>query len=377
MMSARHASYVKTLAGLPRNYRGGTVFVLTFLLTALFIAVVGVYLERARSLVVLDVTAELVTQSVTRADLASVPLANARQTLGRSCIPEENAEPVNAVLRPENGATLQYRWTPDRIAVTVAAPEGRQGTQLRYFDEHDEYRECILVDRLNSFVIELYAPDELDASEELEASDERALARAWPLPIAGPAEVGAEFGVINIPKAGEPRDFNLLMNGTLQVVGKATMPSARNALVPALSEALAIPAGSRLTSLTDPDAPPDAAGAPWYGLAIVAPNGFRVSATTEASQLYIYRPGIDRDQRELIEVGLFAQFLNDPSLAIIALGLAAFVAIAQVISGWVGVWRVPESPECRDQKSATSREPADRAGAEASKDAESAPGNTV
>jgi hypothetical protein len=218
---------------------------------------------------------------------------------------------------------------------SAVAPDKYKRTLLMYADRAGEYQECTLADRYNAFVV------------EFDGSNEEALATAWPLPIAGPAEVGAELRVPNVPKASGQRDFNLLIEGDLQIFGKAIMPSFQDALFPALSNPLVIPAASRVASSGNVTAAEDA-GAAWYGVAFIAKNGFRISATTETSELHIFRPGIEKGQREYFAIGLFTQILNDPSLAFISFCFVVIVAVAQVMSGWVGVWQRRERPNGPD-----------------------------
>ncbi|MCF3936400.1 hypothetical protein L1787_23690 [Acuticoccus sp. M5D2P5] len=271
-----------------------------------------------KALVVLDVTAHLVKQAVVRNGAAAIPLNAARMRGNGACgEAARDGDRITGVLDVPTGSILVYRWRSDRISVTVepkpaAGPTGEaSGTgevRLIWFDAERNEHTCVLPAR---------------SAFEMERSS---LSVAQPLPIAGPTEVGLEIGVPIAQSADGAPQASLLLRGEVSVFGRATLSSS--AIFPITGEPIMIPSGSRITSTVDGSLE---GGAPWYGVVFVEDDGFRISATTDTSDLYIFRPGQSERQYEHLEIGLFRWLFSDPSLAWISTGLLIMVLTIQTV----------------------------------------------
>ncbi len=283
-------------------------------------------------LIVAELRSEYVIQQVRRPVLGRIPLAVATRVVGGVCEDEDEnkdseksrlPEVQGAVLLPAEKAIVRYRIRDGAVSVEVEEPPPdsagkRSPTLLRMTDPLGEETDCVLEGSRHVFRIE--NPRDLL------------------LPIAGPAEIGIEFGAPVASGTAGRRVPNLLLEGRLQIYAKSRWSRA---LYPVITDELIVPAGSRLASSRDVTGP--APGDPWYGVAIPEEEeeggrAFRISATTESSRLHFFRPG-RTGESETFSLGLFTRILGDPSIAILSFLFVTFFAVSQVVASAIGLWR--------------------------------------
>lgn len=302
--------------------RYGSVILFVVLSLGISLAVVAVVWRMSPNtpLIVAELTSEYVVQTVRRPVLARVPLRSADQIAGEGCSTAAGGKPPDAsdgTLHPPEGAIVRYRIRGGRLSVEVeeravsdgAASAGR--ALVRFRTAAGEEIDCELKDPRNVFV--------MPASSDML------------LPIAGPAEIGIEFGAPIASGAQGQRVANLLLEGRLQIFAKSRWSRA---LYPVLSSELIVPAGSRLASSTDVTGPEP--GDPWYGVAIPNDSAFRISATIETQELRFYRPGRE-GEHEYFSLTLFTRILTDPGIAALSFLVVTLFAVSQLVATIMGL----------------------------------------
>ncbi|GAB7080503.1 hypothetical protein [Megalodesulfovibrio paquesii] len=258
--------------------------------------------------VVIDATSEMLTYRVRRPGIAAFPLVDARlrgefATCAWPTMPLP-AETVTGSVEPAAGSVVRYRFTPDRIAIDVDGGNRTAGT----------------ITLVNGTSYQL--PSRIAA---VLATQGKALR---PLPVAGPAEIGREFGSGTSAGglAGKGSDF--MYGGSIKVYGFALFPPFSGALYSSGAD-FALPAGGRLTSGDDFNPlSPQSTAAPWFGIAEPVEKGFRISATTVSSDVRMYRPGATGEV-ETFALSLLTRIFYDPSLAVVTLFLSTFAFLIQ------------------------------------------------
>ena len=148
------------------------------------------------------------------------------------------------------------------------------------------------------------------------------------LPIAGPAEIGAELGPVSMGEDGPLPLSGLLREGKVRIFGRAGFWSAPALHTVADSEMI-LPAGARLSS-GNIDSVPDGLP-PWYGLITFSGDYLTVSASTVSAELLLFGPGATGDA-ERLGLRMITRLLNDPGLALLLVGLASFAFVFQTLA---------------------------------------------
>jgi hypothetical protein len=285
-------------------------------------------------MIVIELRSDILVQRVARPELSAVPMTGAQLAADLACPAFVPA--FSGVLKPAEGALVTYQWQPDFLVLEVrppriTRPDGSEGFAETVFADRDE-AECRPALEIVRLRIPSPNPNDPAAS----------------LPIAGPTQAGSEFGVPLAPVAGDSRVFELLHEGEVEVFGR----SVDGGVVFPTGATYTIPAGSRLTSARSIEAGTSPSGASWYGIASYRPDGLHVSATTETTELRLYRPDPD-GQEQVFGIGLFAGLIGDPGLGLTTFMVAVFLTITGLVTGWLGL--APRSaapgstPSCRPQ----------------------------
>ncbi len=265
---------------------------------------------------VISAEVETIKYIVARPDIAEIPLANVRiKGLSESCQFESKTvgESVVGILKPPKYALVFYRWSAKGIVVQVQ-------------------RKADVAIRL-----------ELPNGQICEASDtvsvvipnpSRTRSQVLYFPIAGPASAGVEMHVPLMPLPNRTRPSGMLYEAEIRIFGRTIF----GALYPAQVRPVVLPAGGRLSSIGQDFYSKDGTEASgWYGIAIVGERAFNISTTTEATNLKFFRPSGSNNLP--IDLNLFTGLLNDPSIAILSLGMLSFAILMQAVAGWVGIWK--------------------------------------
>lgn len=267
---------------------------------------------------------EMVRYRVVNPVLAAVPVVGASTRSVVDCNGGQVGDTWSGLLRPAAGSIVQYRWSPDRVAIEIARPK-------------EPVASLTLEAALKEPVASLTLVDETECNFQDPTAQvtismpERGLAH--PLPLAGPAESGSESSAAT---AGSATAYNQIRSGEVKVFGRTVF---HGELYPVNSAIYPIPAGSRLASGPDfKSGQSERSGAAWYGRVRADQDGFDLSVTTDANHLLLYRWGLD-DQTETFSFGLFTRIFNDPSLGLLALGFATFFLLTGAVTGWVALWK--------------------------------------
>jgi hypothetical protein len=324
----------------PRRKSATTAVLITAALTTLVVGLVSLA-NSQKPLIVMQLDTELLVQRVARPELSSLPVVGARLADAGTCDGILAAGRFTGVIRPPEGALLSYHWEPDRLLIGIEAPPSADGpgaaeTVLSTRSE----QQCRLSLARLQFEI---APIPTSSNP------------SWQLPIAGPAVAGSEFGAPLAPSGGGTRVYDLLRGGTISVYGKSI---DRNMLFPIGNSVFEVPAGSRVASGHTLPVGKDEkgeAGPSWYGVALYDPDdGLKVSATTEAGSLLLFRPS-PGSQPETFGIGLLASVLGDPATGMYAFAIGTFLAIASIVMSLMGFWRDPPSREPTPQRQGRGR----------------------
>jgi hypothetical protein len=287
---------------------------LSGILTALVILFL-VVVPRPNPYVVIEAEADMMIYKVRRPELAAVPLVAA--TLREPQLQRE--ELLTALLKPSADSIVRYRWSPGEVAIEVVGASS--AGELEYADE----RVVLLPARIRV----------------VQRAEDCSGAAARPLPIAGPAEIGAEYGVVTTPRLGERRVYGLMHSGTLQIFGRAAMATGDNVLYPVAQ--FPLPSAGRLTGSADLSTHATAELAPWYGVADFCGTSLRISATTDTTELRLQRVGA-AGESVTFGIGLVTVLLKDPSFTGLTLVTLAFIVIIPAVTGWLALRRARTAP---------------------------------
>ena len=264
---------------------------------------------------VINAETEILLYRVSRPNIAAFSIVNAEihpltddcvQTLGLKA-----NDRITALVQPNEGALVQYRWSPRSISVVIKGPNNKQGGSLTLFDE----RGCKLSARTR-------------IKFQIENIDNPS---STPLPIAGPAEIGMEQGANYAPKPGSSRVFNMMHSGSIQVFGRGIFSDV---LYSGQFESIQLPLGGRLTSGNSLIANPGSNKIPpWYGVAEIRDRGFHVSATTESRNIRLFRAG-SHSESETVAISFMAMVVNDPTISLVTLMGIVFLSIVQLCVNW-------------------------------------------
>lgn len=253
-------------------------------------------LPKRKPYVSINAQSEYVAFRVTREKTAGIALIDALprgNVIECSRAEQQHNKRLTGRLEPASGAVVSYRFNEGHIAITVL--EGPSGSGVMVFNEGDS---CPLGGR-STFIID-------DLSGGLN-----------PLPIAGPGEIGREYGEPPIPSGKKKHPADHMSSGTLLIYGRSRLIPYVDALYPVSYASFPLPAGGRLSSgdSLDPQSVQNNAD-PWYGITEIRNDGFKISATTTTSSLMLYRPGAAREA-EHFALDAFVGPLSDPSVILL------------------------------------------------------------
>jgi hypothetical protein len=273
---------------------------------------------------VIDLLAETMRYRVQRPDLSGVPLIRAQWDQGPELCPNLGASNVyDGVVVPSVDTLVRYLWQPKQVAIQIL--RSAQMTPDAPIAELTSSggNNCLIVADVASFRI---------IAENLR-----------PLPILGPAEVGAEMSAAQAPTPAAPAIYNLSYGGTLQIYGRTmSWPGTRGSLFKGEDTSYAIPAGSRLSSTQDLAGPAAYNAEPWYGMArFTKKDGFKIVATMENNDLVLYRPG---GQAETFAISIIGRIINDPVLAWLFFCGAILAASISIATSFLGFWPDANEP---------------------------------
>lgn len=268
---------------------------------------------------------QIVEQRVVLPQTMRIPLYSSKpRRLEGACDPLlDTLGRFSGLLEPGRRAIVTYRIIGSRVAISVRAQEGAETNPRLINDAGD----CEIGDA---------------ASFLIDTADKESV-NAMPLPIAGPTAVGQDSrGDNNLS-----HDPWMLVSGEVRVFGRTLFGRQGGALYPG-GDAIPLVAGSRVTSLKKWRSPAVDAETAWFGYATSAEGVFEVSATTEARDLEIFRPGGRRDNERLSPAN-HANLLNDPSVAFLSLAFALLTVLVQSVATVLALHsRVPSQPKEAD-----------------------------
>ncbi len=279
-----------------------SLFGCTLALTIAFVLLV-ISIPARQPYIVIDAISEMLAYRVCRPGITGVPLfaASMRGDL-TNCPLASMSQPNNAItgrLEPYVGTIVTYRYAQGAIAIEINGGSKSAGS-LTF---------------ANGNICSL--PSRVSVTMDTQGRVLR------PLPIAGPAEIGREFGSASTMRAQDKQSNDFMYGGSVKVYGYAMLWPFKGALYSSGAD-FSLPAGGRVTSNDDFNPLTEqSTAAPWFGIAELDEKGFRISATTVSSDLRMYRPGATGEV-ETFALGLLTRIFFDPSMAIISIFLCAF-----------------------------------------------------
>jgi hypothetical protein len=321
------AKWLATEAARYLSTKGATnLIIIALILTSIaFIALRQ--LSRSELYASVDAVSELVRFRAVRPLIATIPLTDATLIAsGEGCVglAGDPSPRVTGLLQPSEGAIVSYRAGAGRIAIQIVGGRlvSENGARIAATFQSSGRADCDLVEPVT---VRINNADEL----------------VRPLPIAGPADIGQEFGVPAMPTGTASRIYDIMWEGRVRVFNR-TYYGER--LVPVADAEFPLPLGSRLSGgdNLDPKQQVDPAIAAWYGAAIPGEKGLQISATTISKTLQLYRPGTRRDEMETLGLNLLTSTFADSLTLIITGFVVVFGGVLGAVANWMGLWRDPE-----------------------------------
>lgn len=311
-----------------------TILALACFLTSIFILIVT-SIPRNSPLVIIEAETEILSYTVARQELAAIPVNRAKirgeiEDECRNVLRDDGS--FTGLVSPKAGVQVIYRVIAGQVLVELR-PSSQSAASLGILESVNGAR-CSIDERIVvSFRSNLTARTNLR-----------------PLPIAGPAVLGKE---LSAPEIGESERSSpgLLLSASIHVLGRASFPTGNHALYPAVDEKIIVPAGSRLVSISN-DSEDTSLPRSWYGIVSFEKDVLKVSATTDGEHLRLFRPGSSGDA-ERFNTSILAQIFNDPSLAIVSLGLVVFTIVFQTLLGLLSVPRASRREQATPVSSAS------------------------
>lgn len=274
--------------------------------------------------VVVEAKTELLRYRVVRASIAKIPLRNARVNVALpKC--DVSAEDVSGVLEPAQHSLVTYRSRKDSYSIEVQSLPLISSDNTRSPPDVKSY-----------LVLPGEVRCELPPTSRFTVSvgeTNNTIRGRVDLPIAGPAELGAELSPVTIDKDGPRPMIGLLREAKVRVFGRAGFGSSSPALYTVADSEMTVPVGARLSAGNVETAagrlPP-----PWYGLASFEKDVLTVSASTVSAELLLFIPGVAGDA-ERLGLRTITRVLNDPALALLLVGFATFGFVFQTVAGFV------------------------------------------
>ena len=281
----------------------------TFLLLAsavvatAFVAIMYLAL-RKEPYVVVEAYSDVVSYRVRRPQVATVPLVNATVRGKIENCPMDSAADgtylFTGLVTPSAGSIVTYRFTPTRVSIAIDAGNASAGSITA-----DDGRKCPLPNRVNFIV-----PTEMVAKR--------------PLPLVGPADIGAEMSVPESSGVLLRPVKNFMSGGKVQVFGRASAKPFNGDLYPTSNSSIPLPAGGRVSSGDNLDPAANDSGAPaFYGVVCAEEKSFMISATTVSKELRLHRPGLSQET-EIFGLGMLTLIFSDPSVLCFTIFVAVF-----------------------------------------------------
>lgn len=294
------------------------------LLIMVAIAVFMLVLPKRKPYVSITANSEFAAYRVAREKVAGIALIDVEfqgdiATCPRLATASDHNR-LTGLLEPYTGSIVSYLHNNGRIAIEVQA--GPQGGGMLNFAEG--------------------SPCPLGAQSRF--ITQAGASNSPPLPIAGPTDIGREYGVQHVPSSASPPSARLMSGGSVQIFGRSRFIPFLDSLFPVSSASFPLPAGGRLSSGDglDPSAPPGQTE-PWFGIAEIKKDGFRISATTATSTLYLYRPGAT-GETERFALDAFVGPLSDPSIILLTVLFGVITMTLKTVSLFVTLIR--EDKQC-------------------------------
>ncbi|MCJ2164678.1 MULTISPECIES: hypothetical protein [unclassified Pseudodesulfovibrio] len=260
--------------------------------------------------VVISATTEVLTYRVSRAEVAAIPLieAQVRSTdAGFTTLKDEEGRPLfTGLLEPTKDSIVCYRYADGRVSIVVDGGDKSAGTvKLPDGRQHELSTRAMFVVNMSQGTLQR-------------------------LPIAGPTEIGQEYGVQAVPQGKGAFSRPIMSKGNINVFGRGRFWPYKNDLYPVPGGNIPLPAGGRLSSgdTLIPHSP--TAASPWFGIAQITPEGFDISATTVSSNLRLYRMG-STGESETFALSVLTQAISDPVFQWVVL---FFGTLQVLISMW-------------------------------------------
>lgn len=279
------------------------------LLTLLFF-LLYLLLVPASPYVVISAVSEVIAYRVSRTEVAAIPLVNAQvRSSDASVLAKRSnnaASFVTGLLQPASNSIVHYRYLSGKVAIIVEGGKKSAG-EIRFPDGSTRN-----LSKRAKFV--------LDTSNG-------AMPR---LPIAGPAEIGLEYGVQSTPAGNGTFSQPIMSEGSIIVFSRGRIYPYEKELYPVSGATFPLPSGGRLSSGDSliPNSESDAK--PWFGIAQIIPSGFKISATTISPNLHLYRMG--SRESETFAFSILTQAASDPIFQLIILFIGGLQTLATV---WV------------------------------------------
>lgn len=304
----------------------GSLLVITFMLTATTLGGLHI-LSRSVLYASIGAVSELVRFRVVRPLIATIALTDATVVAAvEGCAGLGSADPYlfTGLLQPSQGAIVTYRTSPDWIAIQI---EG--GRPVR----NEERKIAATLQFAAQPDCEIFEPLTIRMKRRQPGLDR-------PLPIAGPADIGKEFGVPPMPSSVF-RGSDMMWEGHVKVFSRTYFTQE---LVPVADAEFPLPVGGRLSGgdNLDPRAPVDPEIAAWYGTVTLDDRGFVISATTISQNLQLYRPGTGKDEMEKLGLGILASAFSDPVVVLATSFVLIFTTALGSVASWMGFWRESE-----------------------------------
>jgi hypothetical protein len=276
--------------------------------------------------VVVEAKTELARFRVIRPAIAKIGLVNAKANVELpGCA--VTMESVTGLLEPEDHALVTYRTRATRYSVQIDSGDVVTAGERRSMADAKRSR-LVLTDGTDCLL-----PASVRFTSELGAKGigNQLAPLSIDLPIAGPAELGAELSAISMGKDGPLPMAGLLREGKVRIFGRAGFWSSPALHTVADSE-MSLPAGARLSGGNIDSA--SSSLPPWYGLATFKGDHLSISASTVSAELFLFGPGATGDV-ERLGLRMITRLLNDPGLALLLVGLATFAFAFQILAAMV------------------------------------------
>lgn len=306
---------LRSIERLFKKKPGTAGLTLSLLITVAFVLLIMCF-KPSHPLISIEAESEFLAYKVIRPELSTIALEDVtpRNTI-TNCGEAHEGNIKQALLKPSQYANVRYRHSGDRISISVVSLKDHP-SKIHFPDQ----TKCELP-QVASFTFK--KPIHGSFADR-------------PLPIAGPCQIGAEP---RVPIFSQRRTFDTMIGGTLRVFGRTKSFFSDSTLYPIKDAVFTLPAGGRLVSGDLKDKPSEIkTDASMYGFAIIDKETLRISVTTEAKDLRLFRPGRSSDA-ETFKLSLLSRLFNDPSIAIISFSIVVFYIAMQVICGWIDIWR--------------------------------------